>query len=225
MAVDYTRDVPDNLLPAWVAGWSACRGYSPATEEAGHPAIVLSDKTGDWEYFAYEPSEDEFADLAAQTARSPKRMFTVLTRDPERIRALAGRHGLRVHHSDQSMMVTDMSDQDSEDPWYRDPDFKTEVVRSGNVHRARVTYEDEEAAHGVVAVVDGFAVFDHIETAEKYRRRGLATHVMRALIASTFEHLVDTGLLIASHDGQMLYNHLGWDTVCDVMILKPADAA
>jgi ribosomal protein S18 acetylase RimI-like enzyme len=225
MAIDYARDVPDNLLPAWVAGWSACRGYTPATDDAGHPAIVLSDKTGDWEYFAYEPEDHEFASLAARTAGSPRRMVTVLTRDPQRIRSLASRHGLRVHHSEQSMMVTDMSNQDSEDPWYRDPDFKTEVLRDGNVHRARVTCEGEEAAHGVVAVVDGFAVFDHIETAEKYRRRGLATHLMRALIASTFEHIVDTGLLIASHDGQMLSKHLGWDTVCDVMILKPADAS
>lgn len=224
MGLDFTADVPDNLLPAWVAGWSACRGYSPA-REAGHPAIVLADKTGDWEFFAYEPGDEEFADLARNTLESPKRMLTVLTRDPQRYHMLAPQHGLRVHHSDQSMMVTDMSEQDAEDPWYRDTDFKTVIDRDGNVHRARVMYGEEEAAHGVMAVVDGVAVFDHIETHNNFRRRGLATHIMRALAASAFEHLVETGLLIASHDGRMLYQHLGWDTVCDVLILKPSDAA
>ncbi|TJY69857.1 GNAT family N-acetyltransferase [Arthrobacter sp. CAU 1506] len=221
MGNEYTTDVPDDVLSVWVAGWSACRGYS-SEEVSGHPAVLLADKTGDWEYFAFEPGDEEFAAVARDTTKSSGRIFTVLTRNAQRIHELAPQHGLRVHHNAQSLMVTDMSGQDAEDPWYRDADFKTELEKTGSVHRVRVVHEGNEAAHGVVAVVDNVAVFDHIETDINYRRRGLATHVMRALIASTFEHMVDTGLLIASHDGQMLYNHLGWDTVCDVMILKPA---
>jgi hypothetical protein len=46
---------------------------------------------------------------------------------------------------------------------------------------------------------------------------------MRALAAQAFEHDIESGLLLASLDGQKLYSHLGWTTVCHVLMLSSSD--
>ena len=46
---------------------------------------------------------------------------------------------------------------------------------------------------------------------------------MKALAAQAFEHDVESGLLLASLDGQKLYSHLGWRTVCHVLMLSTSD--
>ena len=67
------------------------------------------------------------------------------------------------------------------------------------------------ASSGWVAVVGEHAIFDRIETAEAYRRRGHGSEVMRALEAWALEKGARTGLLAASPEGQALYGRLGWD--------------
>ncbi|MEO8284275.1 MAG: GNAT family N-acetyltransferase, partial [Pseudarthrobacter sp.] len=57
----------------------------------------------------------------------------------------------------------------------------------------------------------------------KYQRRGLGSFIMKALAAQAFEHDVEAGLLLASLDGQKLYSHLGWSTVCHVVMLSASD--
>ena len=63
-----------HLLEVWVAGWAGCRGYETRTE-GRFPAARRTDTTGDWEYFASDPSDSEFADLAAKTAEVPARVL------------------------------------------------------------------------------------------------------------------------------------------------------
>ena len=46
------------LLEVWVAGWAGCRGYRTSTE-GRFPAALRADTSGDWEFFASEPADDE----------------------------------------------------------------------------------------------------------------------------------------------------------------------
>ena len=82
---------------------------------------------------------------------------------------------------------------------------------------------DDVAASGRVFVVGHTAIFDKIVTEPGYQRRGLGSFIMKALAAQAFEHDVETGLLLASLDGQKLYSHLGWSTVCHVLMLSASD--
>ncbi|MFJ5861073.1 GNAT family N-acetyltransferase [Pseudarthrobacter sp. NPDC092439] len=207
------------LLEVWVAGWAGCRGYQTA-KEGRFPSALRSDTSGDWEYFASDPTDDEFAALAAKTAEVPARGLTILTNDPAKYAALAARHGLNVTSDTQTMMIVDMETQDAEDPWLSDDDLALTATSANGVHFAEVRSGETLAASGRVFVVGDTAVFDKIITEPAFQRRGLGSFIMRALAAQAFEHDVQSGLLLASADGQKLYSHLGWNTVSRVLMLS-----
>jgi GNAT superfamily N-acetyltransferase len=222
MSLDAMVEDTTHLLEIWVAGWAGCRGYE-TRREGRFPAAFRSDTTHEWEYFAYDPSEAEFAALAAKTAEVPARVLTILTNDVARYTFLGQRHGIHVTSASQTMMIVDMETQDSEDPWLSDDDLKLETSRTDGVHHAVVSAGEEVAASGRVFVVGHTAIFDKIVTSPTYQRRGLGSFIMKALAAQAFEHDVDSGLLLASLDGQKLYSHLGWRMVCHVLMLSTSD--
>lgn len=69
----------------------------------------------------------------------------------------------------------------------------------------------ETAAIGRVVVVDGFAIYDRIETRPEHRRRGLARAVMKALETIGREKGAVHGVLVATSEGRALYESLGWE--------------
>ena len=211
-----------HLLEVWVAGWAGCRGYQTATE-GRFPAAMRADTTGEWEYFAHDPGDDEFAALAAKTAEAPARVLTILSNDVARYVYLAEKHGLNVTSASQSMMIVDMETQDAEDPWLSDDDLSLATSELDGVHHAVVRSGNTVAASGRVFVVGETAIFDKIVTEPAFQRRGLGSFIMKALAAQAFEHDVENGLLLASLDGQKLYSHLGWSTVCRVLMLSASD--
>ncbi|MGP4031887.1 GNAT family N-acetyltransferase [Pseudarthrobacter sp. 1C304] len=222
MSLEAMVEDTTHLLEIWVTGWAGCRGYE-VRREGRFPAAFRADTTHEWEYFAHDPSEAEFAALAATTAEVPARVLTVLTNDTGKYTFLAQQHGLNVTSASQTMMIVDMETQDSEDPWLPDDDLRWVPSRTDGVHHAMVYAGDELAASGRVFVADHTAIFDKIVTEPGYKRRGLGSFIMRALAAQAFEHDVDTGLLLASLDGQKLYSHLGWTPVCQVLMLSTSE--
>lgn len=207
------------LLEVWVAGWAGCRGYRTSTE-GRFPSALRTDTTGEWEFFASDPTDSEFSTLAAKTSEVPTRVLTVLTNDPARYAGLARQHGLNVTSDSQTMMIVDMQTQDAEDPWLSDDDLAFTTSEQDGVHYAEVRSGETLAASGRVFVVGDTAVFDKIITEPAFQRRGLGSFIMRALAAQAFEHDVQSGLLLASVDGQKLYSHLGWTTVSRVIMLS-----
>lgn len=208
-----------HLLEVWVTGWAGCRGYQTSTE-GRFPAVLRSDTTGEWEYFSHDPSDEEFASLAARTIDAPARILTVLTNDVLRYTQLAEKHGLNVTSASQSMMIVDMETQDAEDPWLADDDLNLVTSELDGVYHAVVRSGETVAASGRVFVVGGTAVFDKIVVQPAFQRRGLGSFIMKALAAQAIGPDVENGLLLASLDGQKLYSHLGWSPVCHVLMLS-----
>ncbi len=214
----------DDLVKVWVAGWAACRGHETREEGRFATAPVAGSST-DWQYFALEPSDDEFSDLASRIAGSAGLLYVFTDRVPA-LHSKATSAGLHVAGTFQSLMTANMDGQDIEDPLSPDG-FETTVTRGDGVHRVLVTHDGEEAARGSVAVIGDYAVFDRIITAPDFRRKGLGSYVMRALTAVAMEHDVENGLLLASPDGRALYGYLGWLELTEVMLLQgqePAEA-
>ncbi|MDJ0319221.1 GNAT family N-acetyltransferase [Pseudarthrobacter sp. PS3-L1] len=210
-----------SLLTVWVAGWAACRGFSTAPE-GRFPSALRTDRDSAWEYFAYEPTEEEFTGLAAKTAAAPGRILTILSDDALRYSAMASKHGLALSPVPQMMMLVDMTTQDAEDPWLADDDLSLETSYEDGIYRAVVRSDTEVAASGQMSVVDSTAVFDKIETDAQFQRRGLGSLIMKALAAQAPTHDVTEGLLLASADGQKLYSHLGWNSLTPVMMFSVA---
>lgn len=69
------------------------------------------------------------------------------------------------------------------------------------------------AADGRVVMVGDEAIIDRIGTDAAHRRRGLGTAVMCALHAIARERGARRGLLVATQQGQALYETLGWRAI------------
>ncbi|WP_017580274.1 GNAT family N-acetyltransferase [Nocardiopsis valliformis] len=89
--------------------------------------------------------------------------------------------------------------------------------RNGTHRRGRVlTPEGTTAASALMSTHEDTAVFDKVITEPEHQRHGLARAVMNALGRTARAQGVYTGLLVATEDGHGLYEHLGWEVVCEV---------
>lgn len=209
----------EDLMKTWISGWSACRGYQPH-DEGRTVSVVLTDSGNQLEHFVYEPSDEEALALAAETKADSNRLLTVVTTRMNDLLTTLRPTGLRVIDNRQALMTVNMDGQDVEEPRVPDEVFSLTHVREPSCRRVMVTANGEEAARGSVAVEQDFAVYDRIITNEAYRRRGLGSFVMRALTSAVLEDDVQDGLLMASADGQQLYQFLGWNHLADVFVIR-----
>jgi GNAT superfamily N-acetyltransferase len=91
------------------------------------------------------------------------------------------------------------------------PGYTLAVTTRAGVTVARLlTAAGEVAARGQFAVAGWAAVVDQVETAARHRRRGLGTVIMRTLTAAAAAKGANTGILVATAEGQALYETLGW---------------
>lgn len=211
--------VDDDLFRTWLSGWSACRGYD-VRDDGRTASVVLTDQHGQTEHFLVEPDLDLFLEVAGGIREDPLRLLTVVTnRMPELLGAVEPL-GMHVTDQEQSLMSVGMLGQDVEDPRPPGGVFTLDRSAEGACRRVAVHAHGEIAARGSVAAVGEHAVFDRIGTAERFRRRGLGTFVMRALTAAVLEDHVTTGLLMASAEGRALYEVLGWRHLADVFVIR-----
>jgi GNAT superfamily N-acetyltransferase len=199
------------LLQTWITGWSACRGTT---------SVLLTDQQNQTEHFLFEPTDELLLDVASELRQDPLRVLTVVTNRMQALIDAAAPLGMRVTDRQQSLMRVDMDGQDVEDPRPPGDGFALERTREGACRSVTVHADGILAARGSVSVVDEYAVYDRIVTEEHFRRRGLASYVMRDLTAAVLEDDVTSGLLMASADGRALYEFLGWQHLADVFVIR-----
>ncbi|GAA1497070.1 GNAT family N-acetyltransferase [Paeniglutamicibacter kerguelensis] len=160
--------------------------------------------------------------VAETLHKHPKRRLTAFANEISSLIEAAQAAGLNVVNSDEVLMVTEMSGHDVEEP--RPTEGFAFQIERDNTHAYVSIHpvEDAEvvAASGHVSAVEGYAIFDRIITAPDFRRRGLGSLIMRALVSLALEHDVEEGLLIASVDGQQLYQSLGWTNLGNVVLFE-----
>ncbi|WP_105033141.1 GNAT family N-acetyltransferase [Arthrobacter ruber] len=207
------------LLRTWITGWSACRGYEPH-DDGRTTSVLLTDQQNRTEHFLFEPTDELLLDVASELRQDPLRVLTVVTNRMQALIDATAPLGTRVTDRRQSLMRVDMDGQDVEDPRPPGDGFALERTREGSCRRVTVHADGVLAARGSVSVVDEYAVYDRIVTEERFRRRGLASYVMRDLTAAVMEDDVTSGLLMASADGRALYEFLGWQHLADVFVIR-----
>lgn len=236
-----TTSLTDELATAWLTGRARIRNYHLTTQGNIHAALRTpeSAEAGEdlWEYVVTNTSDEVLTVVAKEIMKHPSRQLIVAADLPKAAqpagstaRTYAEKTGLRPIGVDELVMVTDMSEQDVEEPIIPEQ-FIVEVTRNDGWYLvafrttdAADTGADKLAARGRVAVVDGtYAVFDQIWTSPDFRRQGLGSLAMRYLSALALEHDVEEGLLIAGLEGQALYSYLGWSAIGDVVVLGHPD--
>lgn len=210
----------EELVRTWVRGWARSHGYDVHREGNIHAAL-RSDTTGDWEYILLSPDQEQLSSVAATVAENPSRTVMVISPSGQELDGFSLPEPLRIQASGEKLMVTDMAQHDVENPLVPEGfEVDTKVMEE---QQAIVTVTDAEtgelAARGRVVIEDGVAVFDRIFTSDNYRRKGLGSFVMRSLAATALNYDTDTGLLISTPEGLLLYHYLGWTTLGNVSVL------
>jgi GNAT superfamily N-acetyltransferase len=89
--------------------------------------------------------------------------------------------------------------------------YRLEVEEAEAAARVAITAPDGAlAAKGRLAVVGSSAVYDQIVTDAAHRRRGLGRQVMAALDDVGRRRGASEGLLVATPEGRVLYEAIGW---------------
>lgn len=211
-----TSELNDDLVRTWVTGWARTHGFDVHHDDAVHSAL-RSDSTDQWEYIVYSPAETDLRKVSSAVAKGPNRLLTVIVEPENDSLADAEEYGLRLISDEEKLMVVDMGFQDVEDP-ITPEGYSTEREDADGWTLFTVRQGDHLAARGRLAVVDNYAILDRIYTNPDFRRQGLGTFVTRALTAIALEQDVEEGLLVATGDGQELYEFLGWTLLGDVHI-------
>jgi GNAT superfamily N-acetyltransferase len=93
------------------------------------------------------------------------------------------------------------------------PGYAMQVDESGPTRLAQVRVfapDGALAARGRLALGEAFATYHDIVTEPSHQRRGLARAVMHALQRHGRAHGRAEGVLVASPQGRLLYESLGW---------------
>lgn len=217
-----TSELSDSLVQTWVTGWARTRGYAVRHEGTAHAAGPRAEAKA-WEYVVFAPDQAQLDTVVAAALEDPARLLTVIA-EPDSSPLGEDLGGLALLSDEEKLMIADMAIQDVEDPITPDG-----YRASRQDHDAwtlfTVTHEDDVAARGRMAVVDDYCILDRIYTAPGYRRQGLGTFVTRALLAIAHEHNVAEGLLVATGDGQQLYEYLGWSVIGTVQVFGSPGAS
>lgn len=78
-----------------------------------------------------------------------------------------------------------------------------------------ITKKGELACSGRIVIVEDLAVYDRISTEENHKRNGLATFLIKELERIAISKNVHKNLLVATEQGKLLYQSLGWK-VCSL---------
>lgn len=202
----------------FVLAWAEMRGYKTEMLR-GHPCACRNDhKRIDWERVCIEPSKEEFETMSSIAKKSDSCALTIIAADPEPYKELGRQQGFDLLCDEAVMTVDFGSDAMSLEASANRDQFETKTAKEKLGHRIvfrlQVTQDGAPAAKGQICVDGDIAIFDRITTEEDMRRRGLGSLVMRTLAADAVAAGADKGWLIASPQGQLLYERLGWNTAC-----------
>lgn len=212
-----TAELSDALVSTWVTGWARTHGYEVQHDGKVHSVGLPGTDRAEWEYVLYAPSETDLRRVASAVSKSPQRLLTVIAEPGADVLDVSSVDGLELISDEEKLMVVDMDSQDVEDPITPET-FTTQREDFDGWTLLTVRQGENVAARGRMAVADDFCILDRIFTAPDYRRQGLGTFVTRALLALAHEHDVSEGLLVATADGQELYEYLGWTLLGDVHV-------
>ena len=187
------------LADRWLEGWAVSRGAT-LTRRTDVVDVDLGpdSRSRRRELVMVVPSVSVLQAALAEVAMTDDLWATVIGERPH-----VGHPGVPVQDEDEALMTVSLP-QDAELP------DGVSLEADGRRAFARVNVDGEHAAEGQVGLADGYAVFDRIRTQDAFKRRGLGSRVMQALTAWSVDQGATTGVLVASAQGQLLYERLGW---------------
>ncbi|GIM94740.1 GNAT family N-acetyltransferase [Paractinoplanes toevensis] len=206
------------LVVRWQRGWGVARRVPLAEDVGGGLRVHCRQNGREVEYFASDEADlERLAKLVLQ--EEAVTWLTVVAADPSRAAATLEAAGLVLLKRAEQLMTVDLRAQPRREP---PAPYRVEIRVEDGVITAEVVDESGAVgASGAMGLAGTDAIADKIGTVPEHRRRGLGSVIMSALAGAAITEGAETGILIASEEGQRLYATLGWRPMGEVMIAAP----
>lgn len=193
------------LLTDWTRGWALTRGVAPPVEEADGGWRIEVGAPDQIRRFIYAGA-DEAVRRRGATIHGPG-IFLKVCAEPAMVRALLPERWVLPSPGWLMTLAGTMSPSTP----LPGGDYTVDLDLDEAVVFCRVRdAAGNEAARGRAVRVGDRAVYDRIATADGHRRRGLASRVMLALEQAMRDRGAGDGALVATAEGRILYESLGW---------------
>jgi hypothetical protein len=207
-----------DLIEKWLKGWSLSRQLPlPTTFKSGFKVDVGYEKQKT--RYVFPGLHSDFIDLARSIVE-PWVFLKVCAAPRELERVLPPRWMFQP----QGYMMTCFQRMVLK-PVTLGAEYKMELTQSPAVYHVTIRgKENALAAEGRLVLVDDLAIYDRISTDTNHRRKGLATVIMAALEEIALSRGVARNFLVATKEGKLLYESLGWELHCFyTSVVIPAD--
>ncbi|MFJ6128475.1 GNAT family N-acetyltransferase [Streptomyces griseoviridis] len=203
----------DDLVRAWVDGWTVSRGAAEPVAESWGWTIDVG-QTEHVRRHVVGAVNDDVEEAVVRTVADGVTGYGVWLKvfaPPELVGKWLG-PGWWVDPAPGCLMSVPLAPAATAPPALPDG-YRLRGWTRGTVTQALVTAPDGAlAARGQITPTGPTAVLDRVETAPAHRRKGLGSLVVRTLQRTAAEHGARTGVLAGTPEGQALYKALGWRT-------------
>lgn len=191
------------IVASWIRGWTLARETPPPVEDHGGFRVDVGwpDQRTRYVFAQITPAMQELAATITEPWVFPKACASLAAMRA----ALPGRW--EIQRPGFMMECRGVMAGEATMP----EGFSVDAVERQSINIVQMRDRDGElAAIGRVVRVKDFAIYDRIETSAQYRRRGLASAVMKKLESLAMDQGARRGILVATPDGRLLYQNLGW---------------
>jgi hypothetical protein len=205
-----SAEVDPVLVEAWVAGWALARNIAPPVPFKGGLRVDTGTPEERVRYVWFGPDAGKISQLAAAETR-PGAFIKVCAEANQVAPFLPPLWKL---HGPQHVMTAGMELAIEVAVELYQPlpaGYFIEKKIAGPVcHAAIQNHARRIIASGRLVLVGCYGIVDEINTEPGHRRRGLATHIVTALMQMGSTLGAKTGVLVATADGYGLYSKIGW---------------
>lgn len=196
--------VSSKIVDSWLKGWCLSREVSfPVSYKSGFHVSVGDEKQK--ERFVFPELNDDFFQLA-NSITEPWIYLKVSTSPDEFIEKIPERWELQS----QGYMMTCFHPMKFPETSLAEG-YHLEFSEYNTTFVVTIVAENgEQASIGRVSLIDDVAVYDRIITEKNHQRKGLARFLLKELEKIALSKGCQNNLLVATEEGKLLYETLGW---------------
>ncbi|MCL1672814.1 GNAT family N-acetyltransferase [Elizabethkingia ursingii] len=201
--------VPAVFIEKWLNGWSVSREVSlPVKYKSGFKVEV------GWENqktrYVFPALNEDLIHLA-ESIDEPWVFLKVCAACSELTEILPDRW--TIQPQGYLMMSENNSDKIKDRTLADAYTMETEVSEDGVYHIKIKDKNKDLASSGRVVCIDGWAIYDRIETSQYHQRKGLGSYLFAELQKIANKKGIENNILVATEEGRLLYESLGWKVV------------
>lgn len=198
------NSVSSDILEKWLNAWSLSRKLPlPTKFKSGYKVDVGYDKQK--ARYVFAELNDDFIQLSEIINETW--VFLKVCASPEEVKNKLSERWVIQPQGYMMSCVSPMNIPKIRLPGGYELDFDSD----GSTTLAKIVTKDGALASiGRLVIVDDLAVYDRISTEENHKRKGLATFLIKELEQIALSKNVHKNFLVATEQGKLLYQSLGW---------------